>query len=323
MFPRYPDTELSGREVVTADFGSFARADRSPDYGCRSGFDAKVSGGKEPLRLDSTRMLGGSAATSRSSASRSDGTAREDKGLQNPIGDFILLPMKENYIALQVSDGTEMSAYVAKGPSSPKAGVIVLQEAFGVNDYIRRVADRIAAEGYLVVAPELFHRTSPGFDRVEAPMDVVMPLMQALKVEEIENDVRAAHAWLGKQPGVRDAIGVVGFCMGGRASFIANSVLSFKAAVSLYGGGIADLLDRVPRLSAPMLFFWGGADPRIPRETWSKIPAAMDAAGKTHVDVEFSGAPHAYLTDNRSSYHKEAAELTWPLILSFFKQKLA
>ena len=71
-----------------------------------------------------------------------------------------------------------------------------------------------------------------------------------------------------------------------------------------------------------MLFCWGGADARIPRETWSKIPAAMDAAGKTHVDVEFSGAPHAYLTDNRPGYHQAAAELTWPLILNFFKQRL-
>jgi len=230
--------------------------------------------------------------------------------------------MKEDYITLTVSDGTQMSSYTAKPPASPKAGVIVLQEAYGVNDYIRRVADRIAAEGYLVVAPELFHRSSPGYDRVDAPMEEVMPLIQALKTEEIENDVLAARTWLREQEGVGENLGVIGFCMGGRATFIANSKAGFKAAVSLYGGGISDLLDRVPRLSAPMLFFWGGADVRIPRETWSKIPAAMDAAGKIHVDVEFSGAPHAYLTDNRQSYHKDAAELTWPLILSFFQQKL-
>ncbi len=235
--------------------------------------------------------------------------------------------MKENYVTLKVDDGTEMDAYVSKpqggNAGAVKGGVIVLQEAFGVNDYIRRVADRIAAEGYLVIAPELFHRTSSGFSPVDAPMEEVMPLIQALKNEEIESDVRATREWLVAQEGVGENIGIIGFCMGGRSAYIANSSgMEFKAAISLYGGGISDMLDRVPKLSAPMLFFWGGADVRIPREMWSKIPAAMDEAGKAHVDVEFSGAQHAYLTDDRASYDKNASELTWPMILNFFKQKL-
>ena len=230
--------------------------------------------------------------------------------------------MKPNYVSLNVDDGTTMEAYVAPIPPVARGGVIVLQEAYGVNAYIRRVADRIASQGYIVIAPELFHRTSPGFETNEAPLDQIMPLIQALKVDEIEKDAKAARSWLAAQQSIGDNLGVVGFCMGGRSAFIANSSLPFRAAVSLYGGGIADLLDRVPRLSAPMLFFWGGADARIPRETWSKIPAALDAAGKEHVDVEFSGALHAYLTDDRPVYHQSAAELTWPLILNFFRQKL-
>lgn len=231
--------------------------------------------------------------------------------------------MKENYITLEVEDGTSMDAYVSRPNGAPKGGVVVFQEAFGVNDFIRRVADRIAAEGYLVVAPELFHRTASGYERVDAPIDEIMPLLQALTVEGLERDARAAHAWLTSQEGVGENVGVIGFCMGGRTTFIANSILPFKAAISLYGGGIAeDFLDRVPALSAPMLFFWGGADVRIPRSTWSQIPAAMDKAGKEHVDVEFSGAQHAYLTDDRPGYHKDASELTWPMIINFFKQKL-
>ncbi len=150
-----------------------------------------------------------------------------------------------------------------------------------------------------------------------------MPLIQALKHEEIENDARASHEWLSSQPGVGGAIGIIGFCMGGRSAYIANSVLPFKAAISLYGSGIApDLLDRVPNLSAPMLFFWGSADLRLGRDIWSQIPKAMDAAGKKYIQVEFSGAQHAYLTDDRPSYDKEASDLTWPIILDFFKQKL-
>jgi carboxymethylenebutenolidase len=231
--------------------------------------------------------------------------------------------MKENYITLKVSDGTEMDAYVAKPQGAAKAGVIVFQEAFGVNTYIRGVADKMAAQGYLAIAPELFHRTGRGFEVVDGGMDEIAVHYQGVTIEGIEADARAAHEWLTSQEGVGDNVGAIGFCMGGRATYIATSVLPFKGTISLYGGGIApDLLDRVPNLSAPMLFFWGGADARIPRELWSQIPAAMDKAEKSHVDVEISGAPHAYLTDDRPGYHKEAAELTWPLIYAFFKQKL-
>jgi carboxymethylenebutenolidase len=229
--------------------------------------------------------------------------------------------MDKDYVSLKVDDGTDMQVFVARPSEAPKAGVIVMQEAFGVNDYIKRVATKFAEQGYLAIAPELFHRTNPGYSVVEAPWEELTPIYSAVTVEGIEADARAAHAWLIEQVG--ENVGIIGFCMGGRAAYIANSILPFKAAISLYGGGIApDLLDRVSNLSAPMLFFWGGADPRLTRDVWSQIPAALDAAGKTHVQVEMSGAPHAYLTDDRSSYHKEAAELTWPLMLAFFKQRL-
>lgn len=227
---------------------------------------------------------------------------------------------KENYVTLSVSDGSSMDAYVARPKGAPTAGVIVFQEAYGVNDFIKGVCDRMAAEGYVAIAPELFHRTNPGYAVVESSWEELTPIYNAVTVEGIEADARAAHEWLTGEVGER--IGAIGFCMGGRATYIATSILPFTGTISLYGGGIYEMLDRVPSLSAPMLFFWGGADTRIPRETWSTIPAAMDEAGKWHMDVEIAGAPHAYLTADRESYNQTAAELTWPLILAFFRQKL-
>src|SRR4051812_4979861 len=121
--------------------------------------------------------------------------------------------MDKDYVSLKVSDGTEMQAYVARPTGdqerAPKGGVIVLQEAFGVNDYIKRVCARLTEQGYLTVAPELFHRTEPGFAVVDAPMETVMPHMQALTTEGVEEDVRAAHEWLSSQEGIGDNLGII------------------------------------------------------------------------------------------------------------------
>jgi carboxymethylenebutenolidase len=230
----------------------------------------------------------------------------------------------ETYMTLEVSDGTEMRTYVARPGDAPRAGILVFQEAFGVNPYIKSIADRFAAEGYLAIAPELFHRTAPGFEGDYADFASVTPHMQALTVEGIEADARAAHSWLATQEFVNDRIVAIGFCMGGRVSYIANSILPLSAAVSFYGAGFTpELLARSKDISGPMLFFWGGKDTHIPRELWSQIPAALDEAGKAHVTVEMSEAGHGFFCDQRASYSPEASELAWPLVLNFLSQNLS
>src|SRR5208282_6201258 len=165
-------------------------------------------------------------------------------------------------VELAVADGTRMNAYVARPEASGEhPGLLLFQEAFGVNHHIRSVGDRFAAEGYIVIAPELFHRTAPrGFEASYTDFPSVVPHMQAVTVETIELDARAAFDWLQSNSQAKaTGISSVGFCMGGRASFIANSFLPLRAAVSFYGGGIAPgLLNRAPMLDAPMLLIWGG-----------------------------------------------------------------
>ncbi len=229
----------------------------------------------------------------------------------------------KEYVELNVSDGTKMGAYTARPNDDGRhPGLLVLQEAFGVNGHIRNVSDRFAAEGYAVIAPELFHRTAPPrFEASYTDFDAVMPHLQAVTPERAELDLRAAYEWLQANSSVDGArIASVGFCMGGRVSFIANSILPLTAAVSFYGGGIAPaLLDRAGRQHAPLLLFWGGLDKHITPEMRRQVTEALTAQKKSFVNVEFSAADHGFFCDERASYEPRAARQAWALTLEFLR----
>jgi len=230
--------------------------------------------------------------------------------------------VKEN-IELAVADGTRMGAYVARPEQGgPHPGLLVLQEAFGVNHHIRDVSERFAAEGYVAIAPQLFHRTAPaGFEGSYTDFPAVMPHFQAVTTETAEADVRSAYKWLRSNAHVKaDEISSVGFCMGGRASFIANSSVRLRAAVSFYGGGIAPgLLDRAAKLEAPSLFIWGGLDKHITPEHRRAATEALSGQKKIYVNAEFSRADHGFFCDERASYEPHSARQAWALTLEFLR----
>jgi len=224
--------------------------------------------------------------------------------------------MITEWVELSVADGTRMRAYVAKPEAPPSRGLLVFQEAFGVNAHIRDVTERFAAQGYLAIAPELFHRTAPGFDCAYSEFAKAMPQLEAVTEQGLDADARAAYGWL-ESAGVGGNTASVGYCLGGRVSFVANSGLPLKAAVSYYGGRIPTVLHRAPKLSGPMLFFWGGLDHHIPEEQHRSVIKAVREADKPCVDVEFSNADHGFFCDARPSYHRESAAQAWALTLAF------
>jgi carboxymethylenebutenolidase len=230
--------------------------------------------------------------------------------------------IREN-VELAVADGSRMPAYVARpARDGPHPGLLLFQEAFGVNHHIRGVGDRFAAEGYVVIAPELFHRTAPpGFEASYTDFPSVMPHLQAVTTQTAETDIRSAYDWLSSNPQVKpDQISCVGFCMGGRVSFIANSVVSLRAAVSFYGGGIAPaLLDLAAKLHRPSLLIWGGLDKHITPEHRKALTEALSAEHKTYVNVEFSRADHGFFCDERASYEPHSARQAWALTLEFLR----
>ncbi|AMJ66064.1 dienelactone hydrolase family protein [Hymenobacter sp. PAMC 26628] len=228
-------------------------------------------------------------------------------------------------LSLSVGDGTTMQAYAAQPAAANGAvpGIILLQEAFGVNHHIRSVADRLAQAGYAVVAPELFHRTAaPGLEIAYSDFPSAMPHYFAINNEGLTADLQAAHAWLTSQPGVvADKIGSIGFCLGGRVSFLANAVLPLAAGVSYYGGGTEQIKDRAADLHAPHLFFWGGLDAHISKENIAEVIEAVAAAKKPYVNTVISDADHGFHCDERSSYNPAAAHEAWALTLAFFADK--
>src|ERR1700674_4948140 len=120
-------------------------------------------------------------------------------------------------VSLKIADGTQMNAYVARPSDSLKhPGLLVLQEAFGVNAHIRDVTERFAREGYLAISPDLFHRTAPGFEIGYTDMGPAFEQLRALTDAGLEADIRAAHGWL-KSSG-ESQICATGYCMGGRTA---------------------------------------------------------------------------------------------------------
>lgn len=229
-----------------------------------------------------------------------------------------------NKIVLQVADGTMMNAYItAPGDGKTCPGIILLQEAFGVTSHIRAVADRIACEGYVVIAPELFHRTAPGIEFDQNNLPAVMEHVTAMKLEQQQDDLRACYSWLQKQDNVnKNKIGSIGYCMGGRVSFIANYTLPLSACVSYYGSGIQNMGDKVKDLTAPHLFFWGGLDQHIIPEHVAAVEANMKQGAKPYVNIVFSYANHAFNNDQRANYNADASREAWAMSMAFFKNKL-
>lgn len=218
-----------------------------------------------------------------------------------------------------------MLAYAARPAelNAPAPAILLLQEVFGVNSYLRSVADRLARAGYVVVAPELFHRTAaPGLEIPYSDITSGMAHAQALTPAGLTADLHAAYAWLAAQPQVAtNQISSLGFCLGGRVAFLANAELPLVAAVSFYGGGLPALLNRTANLHAPHLFVWGGLDQHIPPAHVAEVIQALQAARKPYLNAVISYADHGFFCDQRPSYHPEAAHEAWALTLAFFEAK--
>lgn len=222
--------------------------------------------------------------------------------------------------------GSLMRVYTA-GPEAPSGkvpGILILQEAFGVNRHIRNVAERFASLGYVAYAPDLYHRTSQGF---EGDYENSQPSMQQMKLmtdDGLIQDLQATYALITRDPRVdASRIASSGYCMGGRASFMANAVLPLKAAIAYYGGRIApDLLPRAMEQHGPILLFWGGKDQHVGQEQPRAVADALRAAGKVYADVTFSEAEHGFFCDVRKSWNPDAAKESWALATAFLTDHL-
>jgi carboxymethylenebutenolidase len=220
------------------------------------------------------------------------------------------------YVTLKASDGHELSAYVARPQSEPVAGLVVVQEVFGVNAHIRSVADGYAKDGFLAVAPALFDRIERGVELgyEGADRDRAMSIYPKLKIDDAVLDVAAALEFAAKATGKK--VGVIGYCFGGTVAWLAATRLHPDAAVGYYAGRIGNYAGE--KLSAPMMFHFGKQDTHIPAEEVEKVHAAHP-----EVEINWYDAGHAFNAEPRPSYNKEAAQLARERSLVFLKKHLS
>ena len=216
-------------------------------------------------------------------------------------------------INLTAEDGFRLSAYKATPSGTPRGGLVVIQEIFGVNSHIKKVADGFAADGYAVIAPAIFDRVERGFESGYAPPDIERgrAVRGKLQTDQVMMDVNAAVKELAKSG---QKVGVVGYCFGGFVAWLSATRLSGVAAsVGYYGGGIADTAAEQPR--NPVMLHFGETDASIPKEHYEKV---MKAHPKIPIHIYPAG--HGFNCDERGSYHEPSARLARQRTIEFFRQ---
>jgi carboxymethylenebutenolidase len=211
----------------------------------------------------------------------------------------------------------------------PKGGIVVIQEAFGVNDHIEDVCHRFAAEGWHAVAPHLFWRTGdPALGYGD--MTAVAPHFQALRADQILADVDVGLDHLDAAGFESGRVGVVGFCLGGTVALVTAVERTVGASVTFYGGGVAagrfgflPLIELAPGLGAPWLGLFGDQDHGIPVEEVEQLRAAADRATPPTEVVRYPEAGHGFHCDRRDSYHQPSADDAWQRTLAWFGRWLS
>ncbi len=219
-------------------------------------------------------------------------------------------------VTIQAVDGHDLSAYVAKPAGEPLAGLVVIQEIFGVNRHIRSVVDGYAKDGFFAVAPALFDRVERGVELSYEGEDAKkgMALLQKTDITKALADVDSALTFVRKETGAK--VGVIGYCFGGLLAWLSAARLDPDAAVGYYAGRIGNFAGEIPRV--PVQLHFGKLDTHIPADQVETVRAA-------HPEVEihwYEGAGHGFNCDMRASYNPQAAALARGRALAFLKKHL-
>jgi carboxymethylenebutenolidase len=227
-------------------------------------------------------------------------------------------------ITINSFDGGEFDAYLALPASGYGPGIVVLQEIFGVNQYLRDVADWYAAHGFVALVPDLFWRIKPGIELTDKGDDWkrAIELYQQIDEAKAVEDSAAALSFLRKHTACSGRVGAIGFCMGGKLAYLLSTRFKPDCAVGYYGVGIDQSLDEAKNLSSPLMLHIAGLDKFCPPEAQSQIHAALD--GNPLITLhDYPGMDHAFARNGGEHYDPAAAELANLRTLEFFVSHLA
>jgi carboxymethylenebutenolidase len=216
--------------------------------------------------------------------------------------------MASKSLTISTKDG-EFKAYVARPTAERAPAVVVIQEIFGVNAVVRLVADRLAIEGYLAIAPDLFWRLEPGVDitdKTQGEWDKAFALMNAfdtdLGVDDIQATITAA-----REDGQCDGhVGAVGYCLGGRLAFLTATRTDVDVAVGYYGVSIDQYLGEADKLSRPLVLHIAEDDKFVPKDAQDRIIGALKNRPLVEI-FSYPGRDHAFAREGGEHFHAEDA----------------
>jgi len=234
--------------------------------------------------------------------------------------------MKKLTVTIPAGDRHMAVHTVWPNGQGPFPAIVVIMHAGGVDTFVQGMASRLAEAGYLVAAPDLFHRLDP---RQGGMMDK----LKQLRDSELEVDVNATVEYLSNHPLVDAArLGIIGFCMGGRVAYLmAELNPCFRAVAVYYGGNIMVPWGDGPapfalseHLHCPLLFHFGANDTNPSPADREKLDQALTRLGKEHEFYSYTDAGHAFMNfDNPERYRETAAQTSWPRTLTFFAHHLS
>jgi carboxymethylenebutenolidase len=232
----------------------------------------------------------------------------------------------DSHITIVTADGP-MPAFEALPVDDAKGGIVVVQEAFGITAHIEHICIRLAEAGWHAVAPAFFHRQgSPALAYDD--LNSVMPVMTELNPDGITTDLFASFSHLEKTGFTAQQTGIVGFCMGGTVTFHAATLRKLGAAVTFYGGGVAEgrfgfpsLIEQAALLQTPWLGLYGDLDKGIPSHDVDQLrKVAAESSVPTEV-VQYPGADHGFNCNDRPAvFHAIAAADAWDRTLDWFER---
>ena len=216
---------------------------------------------------------------------------------------------------LHAQDGFTFGAYESLPSGEPKASIVLIQEIFGVNNHIREVADGYAADGYAVIAPQIFDRTQRNVELGYEPEDMTEGMKLAFAPENRDLTLADLQATV-EECSKYGNVGVVGYCFGGLLTWLSVCDLyGVGCGVAYYGGGIANELERKPK--SPIMMHFGELDAHISMADVDQIKQAQPDA-----IVHVYAADHGFNCDHRASYHQESAQVARKRTLAFLDQHL-
>jgi len=236
-------------------------------------------------------------------------------------------------VTMKGHNGDEVEAYLARPDGvSSFGGVVVIHHLPGYDSSTKEITRKFAAHGYAALMPNLYHRDSPGASPDDAA--AAARAKGGVPDEQVVGDVAGAAAYLKAMQGSNGKVGVIGYCSGGRQSFLSACSLQLDAAVDCYGGAVVTVPQGAPasmkpligmseNLSCPLLGLFGADDQFPTPADMTELSRTLDELGKPHEFHTFTGAGHAFFSVDRASYRVEAAVEGWDKVWAFFGEHLA